>query len=66
LFKAIIISLMTAFGLLTGLAGISEARDAVNGVMLQYFHWYLTSDGDHWRRLSLDADQLANAGFTAL
>jgi alpha-amylase len=37
-----------------------------NGTFMQYFHWYLPSDGTHWRELSNHARDLANAGFTAL
>ena len=38
----------------------------VNGVMMQYFHWYLPPQGNLWNQLSLDAEKLAAAGFTAL
>jgi alpha-amylase len=38
----------------------------VNGVMMQYFHWYLPPNGSLWKQLSLDAEGLAAAGFTAL
>ena len=38
----------------------------VNGVMMQYFHWYLPPNGSLWNQLSLDAEGLAAAGFTAL
>jgi alpha-amylase len=38
----------------------------INGVMMQYFEWYLPSDGTHWQRLEKDAQALADAGFTAL
>jgi alpha-amylase len=37
----------------------------VNGVMMQYFHWYLPSGG-LWNQLAGDAKDLAAAGFTAL
>jgi alpha-amylase len=38
----------------------------INGVMMQYFHWYLPPKGSLWNQLSLDAEALAAAGFTAL
>ena len=37
-----------------------------NGSMMQYFHWYNSSDGSHWRQLTQTAAELAAAGFTAL
>ena len=37
-----------------------------NGVMMQYFHWYLPNDGEHWNKLAHNAKALAEAGFTAL
>jgi alpha-amylase len=36
------------------------------GVMMQYFHWYLPPDGEHWNKLAHSAQELAEAGFTAL
>ncbi|MFM2304872.1 MAG: hypothetical protein RLZZ135_2284 [Cyanobacteriota bacterium] len=38
----------------------------VNGVMMQYFHWYLPPGGKLWNQLAKDATELAAAGFTAL
>ena len=38
----------------------------LNGVMMQYFQWYLPNDGTHWQQLQVQAQDLANAGFTAL
>ena len=38
----------------------------INGVMMQYFHWYLPQGGLLWDRLATDAPELASAGFTAL
>ncbi len=38
----------------------------LNGVMMQYFQWYLASDGTHWEQLTNQAQDLAQAGFTAL
>ena len=38
----------------------------LNGTMMQYFHWYSPSEGTHWNRLASQAQELAEAGFTAL
>jgi alpha-amylase len=38
----------------------------VNGTMMQYFHWYNSNDGGHWRQLEKSLPDLAQAGFTAL
>jgi alpha-amylase len=38
----------------------------VNGTMMQYFHWYNSNDGGHWRQLEKSMPDLAKAGFTAL
>jgi alpha-amylase len=38
----------------------------LNGVMLQYFQWYLAPAGTHWQTLQTQATSLAQAGFTAL
>jgi alpha-amylase len=38
----------------------------VNGVMMQYFHWYLPTGGTLWNQLTRDAKELAANGFTAL
>lgn len=37
-----------------------------NGTMMQAFHWYLPSDGEHWNNLAEQAAALADSGFTAL
>jgi alpha-amylase len=37
-----------------------------NGVMMQYFQWYTPADGKHWQNLAADAQDLVEAGFTAL
>ncbi len=39
---------------------------AVNGVMLQYFEWYLPDNGTLWRQLGDEAESLAQMGFTAV
>lgn len=38
----------------------------LNGVMMQYFHWHLPTDSQHWQRLQQQARSLAAAGFTAI
>ena len=37
-----------------------------NGTMMQYFEWYLPSDGSLWKQLSEKAQTLAESGITAL
>lgn len=37
-----------------------------NGVIIQYFEWYVPADGSLWRALSERAAELAGAGFTAV
>lgn len=37
-----------------------------NGTMMQWFHWYVTANGHHWKRLKDEAQALAQAGFSAL
>jgi alpha-amylase len=37
-----------------------------NGVMMQYFHWYLPADGSLWRQLAAEASELVKAGITSL
>ena len=37
-----------------------------NGTMMQWFHWYVPADGNHWNRLRDEAHALAQAGFSAL
>jgi alpha-amylase len=38
----------------------------VNGVMMQYFHWYNPADGKFWQEVTNNAGDLAKAGITAL
>lgn len=38
----------------------------MNGTLLQFFEWYLPADTNHWRRAASEANDLAEAGFTAL
>src|SRR5699024_9266106 len=45
----------------------SAAEDIpVNGTIMQYFEWYLPDDGQHWDRLSQDAEHLNDIGITAV
>jgi alpha-amylase len=37
-----------------------------NGTMMQWFHWYVPADGNHWKRLKDEAQALAQNGFSAL
>ena len=38
----------------------------VNGVMMQYFHWYNPADGNLWNQLAESAKDLAKIGVTSL
>jgi alpha-amylase len=42
------------------------APRGINGTMMQYFHWYLPNDGNHWKNVAAQANAIAQAGFTAL
>lgn len=37
-----------------------------NGVMMQYFHWYIPPNGNLWNELKENAQHLADVGVTAL
>jgi alpha-amylase len=37
-----------------------------NGVMMQYFEWYLPENCKLWKQLSKNAAELNKKGFTAL
>ncbi len=37
-----------------------------NGVIMQYFHWYLAADGTLWTELASRAAELARTGYTAI
>jgi alpha-amylase len=39
---------------------------AVNGVMMQFFHWYVKPDGSLWNELAQNAKELAAAGITSV
>ena len=41
-------------------------RMAGNGLMMQYFEWYLDDDGQLWNRLKEDAKHLKELGITAV
>ena len=43
-----------------------EVMPELNGVMMQYFHWYLPADGKLWTELSGNVAHLAQLGFTSL
>lgn len=38
----------------------------LNGVMMQFFHWYIAPDGHLWNELKDKAKDLANAGITSV
>jgi alpha-amylase len=38
----------------------------INGVMMQYFHWYNPADGSLWNELAKNAQELADAGVTVV
>ncbi len=37
-----------------------------NGVMMQYFHWYLPADGSLWNELAAKVNELSEAGITSV
>ncbi len=37
-----------------------------NGVMMQYFHWYVDPSEDLWVKVAQESQSLADAGITAL
>ena len=41
-------------------------KEFINGVMMQYFHWYTPADGKLWKQLAENATSLAEAGITAV
>jgi alpha-amylase len=38
----------------------------INGTMMQFFHWYIPTDGSLWNQVTAASAELAKAGFTAL
>jgi alpha-amylase len=43
-----------------------QGGEALNGTLMQYFHWYTPADGHHWNHVKEEAQALAKAGITAL
>ncbi|WP_286879735.1 hypothetical protein [Proteiniphilum sp. UBA7639] len=37
-----------------------------NGIMMQYFEWFLPDDGNLWNRLKEDAEHLNHIGVTGV
>ncbi|MBN2891774.1 MAG: alpha-amylase [Bacteroidales bacterium] len=37
-----------------------------NGVLMQYFHWYIPADGSLWKKVSSEAKKLSEMGITSL
>jgi alpha-amylase len=48
------------------LLGGSAAAAQTNGVMMQYFHWYVPAADNLWLKVIDEAPDLADAGITAL
>jgi len=44
----------------------SVSSPAINGTMMQFFHWYTNSDGTLWNEVGTKASSLNNLGVTAL
>ena len=38
----------------------------INGVMMQYFHWYISNDGTFWAQVRDSAETLKDCGFSAV
>ncbi len=36
------------------------------GIMLQYFHWYMPNDGNLWKQIKSEAPKLREMGFTSI
>lgn len=58
--------ILCALVLCTSIGLAPAARAQTNGVMMQYFHWYLDCSGNLWLDVADQADDLAAAGITAL
>ena len=39
---------------------------SLNGVMMQYFEWYVPEDGTFWTKAAKEARKLADVGITAV
>lgn len=37
-----------------------------NGVLMQYFHWYIPADGSLWKKVSSEVKRLSDLGISAL
>ncbi|AEI42477.1 alpha-amylase [Paenibacillus mucilaginosus] len=64
----VIVSAALAFTLIAS-PGTEKAHahhDGSNGVMMQYFEWYLPNDGTLWSKLQTNAAALKSAGVTAV
>lgn len=45
---------------------MSDNTSEPNGVMMQYFHWYVAPDGNLWNELKENAKELAEVGITSV
>ncbi|WP_186575990.1 alpha-amylase [Aquibacillus kalidii] len=63
-------SVTLVFGLLLSIFWTTSSNEVkaatTNGTMMQYFEWYLPSDGNHWNRMAGDASHLAELGISAV
>ena len=48
------------------IVGVIFLSSNLNGVMLQFFEWYLPSDASLWRKIARRAKDLSEAGFTSV
>jgi alpha-amylase len=58
--------LLITLAVLLLLAGPVTAQTTQNGTMMQYFHWYNSTGDNLWLKVADQADELAEAGITAL
>ena len=52
--------------IVTAAQPLKASPRAINGTIMQYFHWYTPNDGNHWKNIAAQANAIAQAGFTAL
>ena len=45
---------------------LPPSMESINGVMMQFFHWYSSPDGSLWNELKDRAPDLKEAGFTSI